>query len=147
MVAVGLLTYIIVFNLNHIVKAGKEHYQHLKSNTIERMRADKRKSWKETGDLFNRHKPKINTDKPKPSEWWVLVYQIHRLLHLVRYEIKEENPSVDQEPTKESTQVRQGKWYTRLLRKRDKKQTNEPAVELDLSTSDLSSEVVIVVDE
>jgi hypothetical protein len=79
MVAIGLLTYIIVFNLNRIVKLGKSNYQSLKSGMVHIMQADKRETWRK-GELFHKYRPRANAEQPKPSEWWILVYFLQRAL-------------------------------------------------------------------
>ena len=86
MVGVGLLTYIVVFNINHIVMIGKKRYKYAKMTAVERMRKGENSSWKETGELFHRYEPERSSETAKPSEWWILVHQIRRLVELVRSE-------------------------------------------------------------
>jgi hypothetical protein len=44
MAAIGVLTYLIVFNLNQIVKLGKTNYLSLKHGMVDKMQADERES-------------------------------------------------------------------------------------------------------
>jgi hypothetical protein len=55
---VGLLTYIVVFNLNRISIIGKKGYEYIKVGTIDKMREEKSGPWQETGGLFRRYEPK-----------------------------------------------------------------------------------------
>ncbi len=48
----------------------------VKSNAVEKMRADEREDWKNMGDLFREYEPSASSQTAKPSEWWVLAYQI-----------------------------------------------------------------------
>lgn len=75
MVAVALATYILVFNLNSLVKASQTRYLIFKCNVVDQMMNDPRASWMETGIKFDRYKPRNMPKESKPSEWWVLVYQ------------------------------------------------------------------------
>jgi hypothetical protein len=69
MVAIDLITYIIVFNLNQILRFGEENYPSLKTGMVETMQADNRKMWSQKGELFHKHRPRANVEQPKPSEW------------------------------------------------------------------------------
>jgi len=82
MVAVGILTYVVVFNLNQIVKFWKSSYRRLKSSAVKKMQADERSMWKEMGDLFQKYKPRNTNEMAKPSEWWIPIYMLRRILDL-----------------------------------------------------------------
>ena len=49
------------------------------------MQNDSREEWKERGELFHKYRPRRNADQPKPSEWWVLVYLLQRVLDVVLF--------------------------------------------------------------
>jgi hypothetical protein len=85
MVAIGLVTYIIVFNLNQMVKFGKTNYQHLKTGMFDTMQKDKREPWSKKGELFHRHRPRANAEQAKPSEWWILVYILQKNWDIVLF--------------------------------------------------------------
>lgn len=81
MVAIGLSTYIVVFNVNHVINVWKQHYRDLKFTTVTRMRADRWKFWKKTGKAFDRYEPRSGA--PAPSEWWIIMYQMRRVVGLM----------------------------------------------------------------
>jgi hypothetical protein len=84
MVAIGLLTYITVFNLNQIIKIGKTNYQSLKNGIVNTVQADRGGAWRKKGELFHKHRPRANAEQPKPSEWWILVYLLQRALDIIQ---------------------------------------------------------------
>jgi hypothetical protein len=99
MVAVGLLTYLIVLNLNLLVSFSKSSYSSLKKGILSSMQADSRKSWKKKGELFHEYRPRESAEQSKPSEWWILVYLLQRCLDvmLFRRREKREDTSADEE--------------------------------------------------
>jgi hypothetical protein len=117
MVAIGLITYIIVFNLNQIVRFGKTNYQSLKNGLVETMQKDERKTWSEKGELFHRHRPRANGEQPKPSEWWIPVYVFQRALDIVRFRKTQKLAERDSVDSKR-------KWYSKLLWMGKKKGAN-----------------------
>jgi hypothetical protein len=84
MAAIGVLPYLIVFNLNQIVKVGKTNYLSLKHGMVDKMQADEREKWSKKGELFHKHRPRRNAEEPKPTEWWILVYFLQKALDIVR---------------------------------------------------------------
>jgi hypothetical protein len=119
MVAVGLLTYLIVFNLNLLVSFSKSSYSSLKIGILSSMQADSRKSWKKKGKLFHEYRLRENAEQSKPSEWWILVYLLQRGLDVVLFRTREKREDASAE--KEAAQGKR-KWFSRLLRN-DKKKT------------------------
>jgi hypothetical protein len=63
MVAIDLITYIIVFNLNQILRFGEENYPSLKTGMVETMQADNRKMWSQKGEPQTQTKSKCRTAK------------------------------------------------------------------------------------
>jgi len=127
MVGVGLLTYITVFNLNHIVVVGKKCYECIKTRTVERMRKEDSPSWKDTGDLFHRYEPKGSSDTAKPSEWWILIYQMRRIANFVPLRKSKESTRNGKEPKENTTQGSKLRWLDGLLRSRRVKKRGETA--------------------
>jgi len=105
MVAIGFLTYLVVFNLNLLVTFSKTSYSSLKINIISSVQADSRKGWGKRGELFHKYRPRESADQSEPSEWWILVYLLQKVLDLSfrREEGSEKGPKKSRR-----------KWYTRL---------------------------------
>ena len=85
MIVVGLLTYLIVFNLNLVVTFSKTSYASLKSGILASMKNDSRDKWRRNGELFHKYRPRETTDESKPSEWWILGYLLQRVLDVVTF--------------------------------------------------------------
>jgi len=83
-VAVALATYILVFNLNNLVKSAQDSYLRFKGNIVDQMMREKRLAWMETGLKFNRYKPRNTPKESSPSEWWIFVYQTRKMLQFLR---------------------------------------------------------------
>jgi hypothetical protein len=83
MVAVALATYILVFNLNSLVKASQARYLSFKGYVVDQMINDPHVSWMETGMRFDRYKPRNMPKESKPSEWWVLLYQVLKVFRYI----------------------------------------------------------------
>lgn len=86
MVLVGLGTYIIVFNLNNIVRTVGKQYKQVRSSVMKSMREDDSPIWKGTGDVFYRYELKASPQTTKPSEWWILLYQLRSIQRLLTYQ-------------------------------------------------------------
>jgi hypothetical protein len=123
MVGVGVLTYIIVFNLNHIVIIGKKRYEYIKMSTIKKMREEKSDFWEKTGELFRQYEPKGNSETAKPSEWWILAYQVRRLMGLISLRKKKQRKHEDEGETK--AYVSRSRWYDGLLRRRGERKVGD----------------------
>ncbi|PMD46738.1 hypothetical protein L207DRAFT_220066 [Hyaloscypha variabilis F] len=106
MVAIGFLTYLVVFNLNLLVIFSKTSYSSLKINVISSMQADSRKGWGKRGELFHKYRPRETADQSEPSEWWILVYLLQRALDVLSFRRDETS---EKGPKKSKR-----KWYTRL---------------------------------
>lgn len=83
-VVVALATYILVFNLNNLVKAAQTSYLRFKGNIVDRMMRERHLAWSETGLKFNRYKPRNSPTESHPSEWWIFVYQARKTLQFLR---------------------------------------------------------------
>jgi hypothetical protein len=124
MVAVGLLTYLIVFNLNLLVSFSKSSYSSLKIGILSSMQADSRNSWKKKGELFHKYRPRENAEQSKPSEWWILVYLLQRGWDILIFRKKKKDKEEDEdEDEDEEGGEKERKWYARLLRKDGKKES------------------------
>jgi hypothetical protein len=121
MVAIGLITYIIVFNLNQIVRFGKTNYQTLKTGLVKTMQADGREIWSQKGELFHKHRARANGEQPKPSEWWILVYVLQRTLDIVQFRKTQKLAERDSVGSKR-------KWYSKLLWMGRKKGANSSGI-------------------
>lgn len=71
MVAIGIATYVIVFNLKRI----SELYQAGKRKLVNSMLNDS--DWKELGDGLK--KSSSDEDSSGPSEWWIIIYLLRVL--------------------------------------------------------------------
>lgn len=86
MILVGLGTYMIVFNLNNIVKTVSNQYKQMRSSVMESMREDESPPWKSTGDVFYRYELKASPQTTKPSEWWILIYHLRSIWRVSIYQ-------------------------------------------------------------
>ena len=73
-IAVGLSTYLIVFNLNTIVTSISDIYDSRKRHLIRAMKADSAPSWKRLGEQFEVFRPRH--ERLEPSEWYVPLYAL-----------------------------------------------------------------------
>ncbi|CAG8951013.1 hypothetical protein HYFRA_00006410 [Hymenoscyphus fraxineus] len=83
MILVGVGTYMAVFNLNNIVKTVSKQYKKIRSLVLESMRKDESPVWKSTGGVFYRYELKASPENTKPSEWWILIYQLRSFRKLL----------------------------------------------------------------
>jgi len=74
MTSIGLITYLIVLNLNTIVRGTHSLYNSQKRHLIRAMKSDGSESWERRGKRFEVFKPKH--ESVRPSEWFVPVYMI-----------------------------------------------------------------------
>jgi hypothetical protein len=81
---VALATYILVFNLNSLVRSAQSTYLYFKGNIVDQMMRERHPAWMETGIKFNRYKPRNTPKEAHPSEWWIFVYQIRKTLQFLR---------------------------------------------------------------
>ncbi len=70
---VGLVTFAVAFNLEIIVGLYNDH----RASLVTQMRIDD--SWKELGTKLQGSNPNRRT----PSDWWLVVYLIHRSIRRV----------------------------------------------------------------
>ncbi|KAL9104976.1 MAG: hypothetical protein Q9163_000148 [Psora crenata] len=72
-----LLTYMIVFNLNLIVRTCAESYRRYKSRLVSRMRNEEDETWKQRGECYDIFRPM--NERRKPTEWLILTYVLRQL--------------------------------------------------------------------
>jgi len=53
------------------------------------MKNDSREKWCKKGELFHKYRPRETADESKPSEWWILVYLLQRVLDVVLFRKRE----------------------------------------------------------
>ena len=73
-VIVGLVTYLIVFNLNLIVSSCARSYRRVKDRLVRKMRQDEHERWRQRGADFNVFRPVH--EREKPTEWLLLLYAL-----------------------------------------------------------------------
>lgn len=73
-VSVGLFTYFVVLDINHLATACRDRYSGYRSNVIEQMKNDRR--WADCAGKFDKGRGHTGSLESKPSEWFVLVYWI-----------------------------------------------------------------------
>jgi hypothetical protein len=112
----------VVFNLNQIVKLWKSNYHRLKSSTIGKMREDESETWSERGDLFYKYKPRNTNEVLKPSEWWIPVYILRRMVDLSW--LRGEDQPVQHTNTSPGR-----KWYSKIFDYRKKQTGSQASVE------------------
>jgi hypothetical protein len=133
---VFLATYILVFNLNSLIKASQARYLHFKGNVVEEMMNDSRSAWVETGMKFNMYKPMNAPKESKPSEWWVLVYQVLRIFRPIGIsksaefiegneaeKVDSRDDSVSSTDRSSNGDSSDRRWWWRLFHRRDIKRT------------------------
>jgi hypothetical protein len=74
---VALATYLIVFNLNTLVKLSKTVYREQRVKLIESMSEDSASVWREEGRRFKSFQPRLKREKP--SEWRLAVFVFRKL--------------------------------------------------------------------
>ncbi|KAL4732920.1 hypothetical protein BDV11DRAFT_201081 [Aspergillus similis] len=83
MVSVSVATYLAVFNLRHIVGIMHGKYLRWKGTAIDQMKHDKLQAWRTTADLFERSLNQAGRNESEPSEWWIAMYYVIKLLERV----------------------------------------------------------------
>ncbi|KAL4971370.1 hypothetical protein BDW66DRAFT_155736 [Aspergillus desertorum] len=73
---VGFVTYAIVFNLGNIAQVLGRKYFSRKRQLLQKMEEDHDLSWQKRRERFEEFPP--NEERKRPSEWWIVGYQIYR---------------------------------------------------------------------
>jgi hypothetical protein len=76
-ILVGLGTYLVVFNLDNIVRFCSTAYLKRKLRIVEDMKNDHNGKWSETGNRFASFTPK--QQNMNPSEWTVLIFALYKM--------------------------------------------------------------------
>jgi hypothetical protein len=80
MVFVSVATYLAVFNLRFMVGIMHGKYLLWKRMAIDQMKNDNRQSWRAIADLLERSLDQAGRNETEPSEWWIAVYCVMKLL-------------------------------------------------------------------
>ena len=94
-VIVGLVTYLIVFNLNLIVHTCAKTYRLYKDHLVQSMRQERNETWRRRSECYDVFRPVH--ERQKPTEWLLLWYVVWRAVISV-WEFgkrKEDNKNVD----------------------------------------------------
>jgi hypothetical protein len=75
---VALFTYLVVFNLNTLVRLFSRAYESYKVSLIASMKAETAGKWKERGERFENFQFRPKTEVAKPSEWLLAGYSLRR---------------------------------------------------------------------
>jgi len=78
---VGLVTFIVVFNLGNIVSLVGKVYLRYRSRLLEKMGNDSNEDWRKRRYQFGEYHPNVER---KESEWVIFGYQIRRGLRWKR---------------------------------------------------------------
>ncbi len=137
-VIVAVATYIIVFNLNSLVKGAQNSYLRFKGNLVEEMMRERHLAWMEVGAKFHRYKPRNAPKEAHPSEWWIFVYQTRKILQFLGLWTKSEfieTGSVPEKPDDRKLGQRQSKlgensslgrnWLRKLFRSSESSKATE----------------------
>lgn len=81
---VGIVTYLIVFNLNTIVRVLRVAYSKPREETIKKMKKSKVEEWQARGKEFDKFNFRSKTEGAKPSEWFVGWYLFTRMGQVFR---------------------------------------------------------------
>lgn len=73
---VPLTTYVIVFNLNNLVRLWSGAYSKYKRSLVVQMKQDSDVRWSEQGKRFEIFRPKA--EKMDPSDWMVVLFVFHK---------------------------------------------------------------------
>jgi hypothetical protein len=92
-VFVGLLTYLIVFNLENIASRVGGTFRKRRETLLEEMRDDPNTIWKSRRAAFEMFPPPA--DRKTPSEWWLVWYQIQKTFQHTRAKEQSEEHKVD----------------------------------------------------
>ncbi|KAL9000472.1 MAG: hypothetical protein Q9188_005672 [Gyalolechia gomerana] len=71
-VTVGLVTYLVVLNLNRLAAGCASYYAFRKSRIVQQMKNDE--GWETLGRSFEQYQQRTGNPEPKPSEWLVVFY-------------------------------------------------------------------------
>lgn len=71
-VTVGLVTYLVVLNLNSLAAGCASYYAFRKSRIVQQMKNDE--GWETLGRSFEQYQQRTGNPEPKPSEWLVVFY-------------------------------------------------------------------------
>ncbi len=79
-IAVGISTYLIVFNLNNLVLQCSKAYSSVRSHLVAQMKSSRNGSgfWSKKAKRFNAFKPQH--EKAHPSEWWIAIFLVRTLV-------------------------------------------------------------------
>jgi hypothetical protein len=76
---VALATYLVVFNLNTLVRLFSRAYESYKISLITKMKSEKESEyWKKRGDRFENFQFRPKAEVAKPSEWLLVGYALRR---------------------------------------------------------------------
>ena len=79
-IIIATMTYILVFNLNNVVRMSAAVYRRRRQAIIDAMLEDEGSSnWREKGARFKSYEFRTRSDKGEPSEWLLTLYFISRL--------------------------------------------------------------------
>ncbi|EAU31018.1 predicted protein [Aspergillus terreus NIH2624] len=80
MVSVSAATYLVVFNLRYIVGIIHGKYLRWKRTAINQMKQEYRQPWRRIADSLERSLSRAGRGESEPSEWWIVVYYVLKLL-------------------------------------------------------------------
>ncbi|KAL6720377.1 hypothetical protein ACLMJK_002298 [Lecanora helva] len=92
-VIVGLVTYLIVFNLDFVARKFSRSYENFKVNTIRKMRREQNEAWRQLGRHYDFFRP--THDYEKPTDWYFLLYMLRRAFFWPWRSTPERNNDVD----------------------------------------------------
>lgn len=98
MVIVGVITYVVVFNLNNLVQSSSNWYDNLKRPWIKRMQNPFSSSdiWQARAENYSgfRHYRKSS----KPSDWWIIWYIWSWPVRMMQYKLGQKMRKSELEP-------------------------------------------------
>jgi hypothetical protein len=115
-VLTGLVTYMIVFNLNTLVSLGWATYSGLREHSIQQMKQNyfAEQNWGKLGRRFKRFEPKHGSSKP--SDWYILLYCLLHPLELFKRSTIPDIASDDSDQTsEEDAELQPAQSWTRWL--------------------------------
>ncbi|OAA73364.1 hypothetical protein ISF_00265 [Cordyceps fumosorosea ARSEF 2679] len=81
-VLTGLVTYLAVFNLENLAQLPGRVYGSHRKRLVQQMEQDEDQAWKGRSGGFEEFPP--SAGQRRPSEWWIMRYQMLRLLRRLR---------------------------------------------------------------
>lgn len=78
-VIIAFSTYLVVFNLNSLVRLSRVAYTAQRSRLLSQMRNDESEAWKQRGKRFDAFGFKPKSEVTKPSEWLLSVYALRMI--------------------------------------------------------------------